>query len=74
MIESQFYYRDMGRMLSYGSLFYALYFIPSFPIFYYLDEKRDTNWSLATTAAAACSAGLIMLFLLDFAAAIFGPI
>ena len=73
-IESQFYYKDMERMLAYGSLFYSLYFIASFPIFYHLDEGRDTSWSLPITAAAACSAGLIMLFLLDFAAAIFGPI
>jgi cycloeucalenol cycloisomerase len=73
-MESQFYYRDMERMLAYGSLFYALYFIASFPIFYKIDEGRDASWSLQATAAAACSAGLIMLVLLDFAAAIFGPI
>ena len=74
LIASQFYYKDMARMLAYGSLFYSLYFIASFPIFYNLDEKHEMNWSLITTSAAACSAGLIMLFLLDFAAAIFGPI
>jgi cycloeucalenol cycloisomerase len=73
-VESQFYYKDMERMLAYGSLFYALYFVASFPIFYLLDERRDANWSLPMTAAAACSASLIMMFLLDFAAAIFGPI
>ena len=73
-IESQFYYKDMERMLAYGSAFYALYFIASFPIFYQLDEERDSNWSLKLTAAAALAAGMIMMFLLDFAAAIFGPI
>ena len=73
-IESQFYYKDMERMLAYGSLFYSLYFIASFPIFYHLDEGRDTCWSLTKTAAAALSASMIMLFLLDFAAAIFGPL
>jgi len=72
-IESQFYYKDMERMLAYGSLFYSLYFIASFPIFYYLDEGRDTNWSLKKTASAALSASMIMLFFLDFAAAVFGP-
>ncbi len=71
LIASQFYYEDMGRMLRFGSLFYALYFIASFPIFYHLDETREANWSLKATAAAACSAGLIMLFLLDFAASAF---
>jgi cycloeucalenol cycloisomerase len=73
-IESQFYYKDMERMLTYGSLFYSLYFVASFPIFYRLDEERDANWSLPITAAAACTASMIMMFLLDFAAAIFGPL
>ena len=73
-IESQFYYKDMQRMLAFGSLFYSLYFIASFPIFYNLDEGRDTSWSLTKTAAAGLSASMIMLFLLDFAAAIFGPL
>ena len=72
-IETQFYYRDMERMLKYGSLFYSLYFIASFPIFYHLDEERGSNWSLPVTVAAACTASMIMMFLLDFAAAIFGP-
>ena len=73
-IESQFYYKDTSRMLAYGSLFYSLYFIASFPIFYHLDEDPETNWSLRKTAAAALSASMIMLFLLDFAAAVFGPL
>ncbi len=73
-IEAQFYYKDMGRMLAYGSLFYALYFTASFPIFYQVDEERGTNWSLKKTTAAALSASMIMLFLLDFAAAFFGPL
>ena len=73
-IESQFYYKDMERMLAYGSLFYSLYFIASSPIFYHLDEGRDTSWSLKKTTAAALSASMIMLFLLDFAAAVFGPL
>ena len=73
-IESQFYYQDKERMLGYGSLFYSLYFIASFPIFYHLDEHPDVCWSLTKTSAAALSASMIMMFLLDFAAAIFGPL
>lgn len=73
-IESQFYYKDMARMLAYGSAFYALYFIASFPIFYELDEQRESNWSLKLTVGAALAASMIMLFLLDFAAAFFGPL
>ena len=74
LIESQFYYKDISRMLAYGSIFYALYFIPSFPIFYQLDETRNSSWSLRMTAAAACTAALSMLLLLDLAARVFGPI
>ncbi len=73
-MESQFYYKDLERMLTYGSLFYSLYFVASFPIFCWIDEERNKNWSLPMTAAAACTASLIMIFLLDFAAAFFGPI
>jgi len=73
-IEGQFYYEDMDRMLRYGSLFYSLYFIASFPIFYQLDEDRDQKWSLRITCAAALSASMIMMFLLDFAASLFGPL
>ena len=74
LIESQFYYRDMGRMLTYGSFFYAIYFVASFPIFYHLDEKQEANWTLVTTVGAAAAAGLFMLLMLDLAAMIFGPI
>jgi cycloeucalenol cycloisomerase len=73
-IEGQFYYEDVERMLRYGSLFYSLYFIASFPVFYQLDEVRGRNWSLQITCAAALSASMIMMFLLDFAASIFGPL
>jgi cycloeucalenol cycloisomerase len=73
-IEGQFYSRDMKRMLTYGSLFYALHSVASFPIFSHLDERCDANWSSMITAAAACTANMLMLFLLDLAAAIFGPL
>ena len=73
-IESQFYYRDMERMLAYGSLFYSLYFIASFPIFFHIDEERDADWTLTKTSGAALAAGMIMMFLLDLAATVFGPL
>lgn len=74
LIETQFYYENPERMLSHGSLFYALYFVASFPIFFHLDELRGVNWSLIKTAGAACAAGLVMLFLLDFATAMVGSL
>ncbi len=36
-VKDQFTYKNVGRMLTYGSIFYACYFIPSFPIFYRID-------------------------------------
>lgn len=73
-IAHQFHYKDLDRMLTYGSLFYGLYFLASFPIFYWLDEKRGESWSLWKTTGAALAASMIMLFLLDFAAAVIGTL
>src|SRR5690606_9319958 len=42
MMQTSFYYEKMDIMLAYGSAIYATYFIASFPIFYYLNEK--TKW------------------------------
>ena len=66
--------KAMDRMLAHGSPSYSLYFVASFPMFFHLDEEPGANWTLTITAAAACTASMIMVFLLDFAAAIFGPI
>ncbi len=74
LIADQFYYKDMGRMLAYGSLVYGFYFFASFPIFHFLDEARDSRWTLRITIAAACTASVGMLLLLDFWAHLVGPI
>ena len=55
MIAEMFYYKDMVRMLAYGSIAYACYFVSSFPIFYYLDEKPEDNWDLLRTTFAGLS-------------------
>jgi cycloeucalenol cycloisomerase len=64
-IAEQFYYRDLPRMLRWGSLFYACYFFVSFPLIYRLDEEPGENWSLGRTATEALAAGMLLLFLLD---------
>jgi cycloeucalenol cycloisomerase len=64
-IAAQFYYRDLPRMLRWGSLFYACYFFVSFPMIYRLDEGADDNWSVGRTAVEALAAGMLVLFLLD---------
>lgn len=66
MIEEQFYYKDKARMLAYGSIMYACYFIASFPIFYFLDEDKNKRWSLWVVIAAGLSASMLTMYLLDF--------
>lgn len=73
-IEQSFYYKDMARMLAFGSIMYSFYFISSFPIYYFLDENREKPWSLWYTFMASCTAGLLTLYLLDFWTHIVGPI
>jgi len=73
-ISDQFSYKDMGRMLTYGSIFYACYFIPSFPIFFGIDEDEDTRWSLREICFAALAAGMIVFILLDFWTKLIGPL
>ena len=74
-IADQFSYRALGRMLAYGSVFYgsvfyACYLIPSFPIFFSLDEER--SWTLRETCFAALAAGMIVFILLDFCTNLIG--
>ncbi len=71
LIEEQFHYKDKARMLAYGSVMYAFYFIASFPIFYWIDEEVSgegglRRWSLWQVSSAALSASMITLYLLDF--------
>lgn len=71
-ISSFPYYSFDDRTMAYvwGSAFYGIYFIVSFPGFYYLDSdvdekfgKKLTLWGTFTTA---CGHGMIILTLLDF--------
>jgi cycloeucalenol cycloisomerase len=71
-IAEQFTYRDVGRMLRWGSLFYGLYFVVSFPMFYRLDEREGESWPLRRVAVEALAAGMLVLFLLDLATAAIG--
>ena len=64
-IAEQFTYRDLPRMLRWGSLFYATYFVVSFPMIYRLDEEPGDDWSLRRVAVEALAAGMLLLFLLD---------
>lgn len=62
-----FKYNDLPFMLKYGSLFYACYFIPSFPLVFGLEEHEGQHWSIRKILLEALAAGMIAFFLVDFA-------
>jgi cycloeucalenol cycloisomerase len=64
-IAEQFTYRDLERMLRWGSLFYACYFVVSFPMIFRLDEEPGERWPLRRVAVEALAAGMLLLVLLD---------
>jgi cycloeucalenol cycloisomerase len=64
-IAEQFSYKDLPRMLRWGSLVYACYFVVSFPMVYRLDEEEHESWPLARVCFEALAAGMLVLFLLD---------
>mmetsp|Transcript_6521 Transcript_6521/g.10592 ORF Transcript_6521/g.10592 Transcript_6521/m.10592 type:complete len:333 (-) Transcript_6521:33-1031(-) len=73
-ISSFPYYRFEDRTMAYtwGSAFYGIYFIVSFPGFYYFDshiddsKQKDRPVTLVDTLTIACGHGMMILLLLDF--------
>ncbi|MCA9669419.1 MAG: hypothetical protein KC503_27680 [Myxococcales bacterium] len=63
LMREHFRYRDMPTMLRYGSLFYACYFLVSFPLFLRIDEREPTP--LGRCAIEALAAGMLVFLLLD---------
>jgi cycloeucalenol cycloisomerase len=73
--EANVWYVDLAAMLRFGSVFYAMYFLVSFPAFYRLDEHPDQPaWSLARTVIEASFVAMTSLLLLDLWARLVGPI
>jgi cycloeucalenol cycloisomerase len=69
------WYIDLPRMLKWGSIFYAMYFVVSFPNVYRLDESpEEPRWSLSRTVIEASFVGIVSLLLLDLWAQFLGPI
>jgi cycloeucalenol cycloisomerase len=56
---------DRHAMYVYGSMFYSLYFVVSFPMFARLDE-RDNTWNLSATFIDSMACCMIITQLLDF--------
>jgi len=62
------WYVDLERMLAYGSWFYALYFVVSFPLVFRLDEDAaGDRWPLSRVVIEASAVGIVTLFLIDLA-------
>merc|ERR1711976_1122977 len=58
-------FKDKDRMYSVGSLFYAIYFFVSFPMFYRMDEDPKRRWTISEAAFDALAAGMLVTILLD---------
>ncbi|URE29971.1 hypothetical protein MUK42_06153 [Musa troglodytarum] len=70
------YYEFLNResMYKVGSLFYAIYFIVSFPMFLRVDEKDDETWDLPRVAVDALGAAMLVTIILDLWRIFLGPI
>lgn len=67
------WYENLDNMLLYGSLYYSLYFIVSFPVFFRLDESSE-RWSLSRVLIEASAVGMLTMLLIDFASQIMEPL
>ncbi len=74
LMTTSFYYENMEAMLAYGSIIYATYFIGSFPIFYFIDEKSTARWDSVKVIAAGLSASMIVFYLLEMCTHYIGSI
>jgi cycloeucalenol cycloisomerase len=69
------WYVDVSAMLSFGSIFYSMYFLVSFPNVYRLDEySLEPKWTISRTIIEASFVGLVSMTLLDLWAGFVGPI
>lgn len=59
-------------MYTIGSLFYAIYFWFSFPMYFWMDEHED--WSIWQAIQSSLAAGMGVTILLDFWRLAIGPI
>lgn len=74
-VATNVWYENRASMLRYGSIFYAMYFIVSFPNLYRLDESQtDEPWSWSRIVIEAGFVGMATLGLLDLWANFIGPI
>lgn len=73
-ISDYFGYADKARMLKYGSLFYACYFLVSLPLLARLDEPAGQRTPLGQAVLSSLAAGMLVFFILDLLTWVIGPI
>ena len=52
-------------MYTWGSVFYAIYFWVSFPVFFMMDEKPRKVWSVWEATKDSLASGMAVTILLD---------
>ncbi|ESQ43572.1 hypothetical protein EUTSA_v10014300mg [Eutrema salsugineum] len=65
---------DRSAMYRVGCLFYAIYFIVSFPMFFRMEEKSSDEWDLSRVAVDALGAAMLVTIILDLWRLFLGPI
>ncbi len=74
LISDLFWYADKPRMLRWGSLFYACYFLVSLPLLYRMDEPPGPPFSTGRAALESLAAGMLVFMILDALALALGPL
>lgn len=72
-LSDYFSYADKGRMLRWGSLGYASYFVVGLPLVARIDEDGE-RWSLGRVLVQALAACMLILCLLEAWAKLVGPL
>ncbi|KAI8917850.1 hypothetical protein DFJ77DRAFT_322148 [Powellomyces hirtus] len=67
-------YPDQHAMYTVGSMFYALYFVVSYPMFARIDEKVADRWTISRTVGDVLAACMAVTFLLDAWRLLVGPL
>ncbi|KAG2312501.1 hypothetical protein Bca52824_024058 [Brassica carinata] len=65
---------DRSAMYKVGCLFYAIYFIVSFPMFFRMEETPSDEWVLSRVAVDALGAAMLVTIILDLWRLFLGPI
>lgn len=72
-LSSYFSYTDRDRMLRFGSIAYASYFVVGLPLVWRIDEDGNT-WPLTRVLGHALAACMLILCLLELWAKLVGPL